>query len=143
MTKDPVKVVIGNSCALFRAGVHAILVEEPSVTVLAEAENGTQLLAKTRYFHPDVVLIDVSFPDLNAVEVIHRLKALNHKIPVLLLTVSEDEGLIRRCLDAGASGYLPRNCPASEMISAVNAVRRGHLPARVWTALQPQLSRAV
>jgi two-component system response regulator NreC len=123
--KDTVRVLLCDDHTLFREGIKAILKDELSIEIVGEAENGRQAVAQARQLHPDIVLMDIAMPDLSGVEATHRILQANPKTKVLILTMYEEEEVITRCLDAGASGYVLKDAPRAHLIHAVDVVSRG------------------
>jgi two-component system response regulator NreC len=118
-------VVICDDHSLFREGIKAILREEPSIEVVGEAANGAQAVKTALELHPSVVLMDIEMPDLSGFEATRRIKQAEDSIKVLILTLYDDEQLIARCLDAGASGYVLKDASPSQLIHAIQAVQKG------------------
>src|SRR5437868_3672341 len=101
--RNEITVVICNSYVLFREGIKAILQKQPTIHVVGEATTGRQVLEEVKSLKPNVVLMDLTLPDLSSVEVTRRIKEMSADTKILLLTMYEDETLIKRCLNAGAS----------------------------------------
>jgi len=118
-------VLLCDDHTLFREGIKAILRDEPSIEIIAEAEDGRNAVTKAQQLNPDVVLMDISMPDLNGFEATARILQTNPKIRILILTMYEEEEVITRCLTAGASGYVLKDAPRADLIHAIDVVRRG------------------
>ncbi|HEY7333380.1 MAG TPA: response regulator transcription factor [Bryobacteraceae bacterium] len=110
---------------LFREGIKAILRDEPSLEIVGEAEDGRGAVSKAERLKPDVVLMDVAMPDLGGVEATGRILRANPKSRVLILTMYEQEEVINRCLQAGASGYVLKDAPRPDLIHAIGVVKNG------------------
>jgi two-component system response regulator NreC len=110
---------------LFREGIKAILKDEFSIEIVGEADNGRLAVALARELRPDIVLMDIAMPDLSGVQATHRILRANPKTKVLILTMYEEEEVITRCLDAGASGYVLKDAPRAHLIHAIDVVNRG------------------
>jgi len=110
-----------------RAGLRAILEDEPELQVVGEAANGEEALHLAGEYQPDVVLLDIGMPGMDGIEVTRRLVKLSPKIRVLILSVYEDESLLREAIKAGASGYVIKRAAEEELISAIRAVSRGDM----------------
>lgn len=123
--KHTTTVLLCDDHTLFREGIKAILRDEPSLEIVAEAEDGRQALSKVQRLRPDVVLMDVAMPDLGGSEATSRILRMNPRIKVLILTMYEEEEVITRCLKAGASGYVLKDAPRAELIHAIDVVRNG------------------
>lgn len=120
-----IRVLICDDHTLFREGIKAILRDEPSIEIVGEADNGRQAVEKATHLYPDVVLMDIAMPDLSGFEATRRIKQAEKSIKVLILTMYDEEELIARCLDAGASGYILKDAPAAQLIYAIDTVHRG------------------
>jgi two-component system response regulator NreC len=118
-------VLLCDDHTLFREGIKAILRDEPSIEIIGEAEDGRSAVLKAQKLLPDVVLMDISMPDLNGFEATARILQSNPKIRILILTMYEEEEVITRCLTAGASGYVLKDAPRADLIHAIDVVKRG------------------
>jgi two-component system response regulator NreC len=121
--KEKIRVLLCDDHTLFREGIRAILKDEFSIEIVGEAENGRQAIAQARQLRPDIVLMDIAMPDLGGFEATHRILQANPKI--LILTMYEEEEVITRCLDAGASGYVLKDVPRAHLIHAIDVVSKG------------------
>jgi two-component system response regulator NreC len=95
---------------------------------------------------PDVMVLDISMPDKDGIEVIRTLKAEGKTCSILVLTVHEDDALLREAIRIGAAGYILKHAAESELISAIRSVFRGELyihPKMIRTLLQPEVSAPV
>jgi len=119
------RIMLCDDHTLFREGIKAILRDEPSIEIVAEADNGREAVSKALRLHPDVVLMDVAMPDLGGFEATSRLVRANPRIKILILTMYEEEEVITRCLKAGASGYVLKDAPRSDLIHAIEVVKGG------------------
>jgi two-component system response regulator NreC len=119
------RILICDDHTLFVEGIKAILRNEPSLEVVGEARDGRQAVEKVKELKPDVILMDVSMPDLNGFDATRRVKEVDESVKVLMLTMHDEEELVARCLEAGAVGYLIKDAPASQLIYAIDMVQRG------------------
>jgi DNA-binding NarL/FixJ family response regulator len=108
-----------------RAGLVAVLAQEPDLVVVAQAENGERAVALFREHQPDVVLMDLRMPLMDGVEAIRRIVEGFPAARILALTTYEGDADIRRALEAGARGYLLKDMLLSDVITAVRQVSRG------------------
>jgi DNA-binding NarL/FixJ family response regulator len=137
------KVMLCDDHTLFREGIKAILRDEPSIEIVAEADNGRQAVSKALRVQPDVVLMDVAMPDLGGYEATARILKENPRIRILILTMYEEEEVITRCLKAGASGYVLKDAPRRDLIHAIDVVKGGgqYLSSRALKKVVKQLVR--
>jgi DNA-binding NarL/FixJ family response regulator len=123
--KEKTTVILCDDHTLFREGIKAILRDESSIEIVAEADNGRDAVSKTQRLRPDVVLMDIAMPDLGGFEATSRILKSNPKIKVLILTMYEEEEVITRCLRAGAAGYVLKDAPRADLIHAIDVVKHG------------------
>ncbi len=119
-----VRILICDDHALFREGVKTILSSQSDFEVVGEADDGRQGVELAVRLHPDVVLMDISMPVLKGFDAARRIKKERPDVKVLILTVYDDEDLVARCLDAGASGYILKDSPPAQLTYAIEAVSR-------------------
>lgn len=137
----PLRVLIADDHGVLRAGLRALLKTEEDLQVVDEAADGDTALRLASRLRPDIVLLDLSMPGPGGIEVTRKLKEMLPATRVLILTVHEDETLLREALKAGASGYIIKRAVESELINAIHAVSRGEIyvhPAMTrWLLQEP------
>ncbi len=121
------KIVIADDHAVVRAGLRALLQDTPQLELVAEASGGVEALELVKKFQPEVLVLDLSMPDLDGIAVTRQLKEQKYQTRVLILTVHEDEALLREAIQAGASGYILKRAAESELVSAIQVILRGDL----------------
>jgi len=131
---DRIRVVIADDHALIRAGIRSLLENLSSVTVVAEASDGQEVLRLVAEHHPDIVLMDIAMPILNGLEATRTLAAQYPEVSVIILTMHADEEHVYQTLRAGAAGYLLKEAIPEELELAVRSVAQGK------TYLAPQIS---
>ena len=102
-----------------------LLSADPELEIAGEAGDGVQALRLARDLAPDVVLMDISMPDMNGIEATRRIKELCPDVAVLALTMHEDDQYFFEMLAAGASGYVPKRAAPDDLTSAIRAVKNG------------------
>jgi two-component system, NarL family, response regulator NreC len=122
---SPVRVLLVDDHAVVRAGLRMLLSADPDLLIVGEAEDGAQGMRMARDLAPDVVLMDISMPDMNGIEATRRIKELCPDVAVLALTMHEDDQYFFEMLAAGASGYIPKRAAPNDLIAAIHAVRSG------------------
>lgn len=122
-----IRVLIADDHGVLRAGLRALLKSTADIAVVAEAGSGEEALELCARACPDIVLLDISMPGLDGIEVTARLRAALPAIRVLIMTMHEDSGLLRAALRAGAAGYIVKRAVEYELITALYAVHRGEL----------------
>lgn len=119
------KVLICDDHTLFREGLKAILREYESIEIVGEARDGKQAVEKAVKLNPDLIVMDIAMPELSGFEATRRIKKEHKHIKVLILTMYDEEELVSRCLDAGASGYVLKDAPPSQLMYAIESVATG------------------
>jgi DNA-binding NarL/FixJ family response regulator len=124
MQTDDIKIVIVDDHPIVTEGIKAVLQNQQGLTVLATFDHGLPFLNFLETNHPDVVLLDISLPDSNGIELCLKIKSINSKIRVIALSNHAERSLILSMMQNGASGYMLKNSPVDEikecMISALN-----------------------
>ena len=119
------RIIIADDHPIVRAGLKQIMAEASDLVVAAEAGNGRELLNQVRRETYDVILLDISMPGMDGLDVLKQLKIELPSIPVIILTVHPEAQYALRVLKAGASGYLTKESAPSELIQAIRKVHRG------------------
>jgi two-component system response regulator NreC len=120
-----IRIFIVDDHALIRAGLRSILEQQKDLVVIGEAEDGAMALQKSFELQPDLVLMDISLPDMNGIETTRRMREILPDLTVLILTVHEDESLLRAAMRAGASGYILKRAADAEILRAIQVVTQG------------------
>lgn len=120
-----IRILIVDDHAMFRAGLKRIFEEEPDLEVADEAANGQEALYKAGRSEFDLVLMDISMPGWNGLDVLKELKCRSKNLPVLLLSMHPEEQFAVRALRAGASGYLTKDSEPDELIRAIHVAVKG------------------
>ena len=132
-----IRVLLADDHTIVRQGLRALLDSQEDIEVVGEAENGRQAFEKTKQIVPDIVVLDITMPNLNGIEATRQIKKLNPEIKVIVLTVHDNEEYVHQVLQAGASGYLLKESAVSDLVSAINAVKKGDI------FLSPTISKVV
>jgi len=134
---DPIRVLLVDDHAMFRAGIKALLEAEGRVQVVGEASSGDEAVDRVRELKPDVVVMDLSMPGSNGLEATRRIAALDLHAAVLVLTVHAEEEYLVPVVEAGASGYLTKTSADVDLLEAIKVVARGqvYLPPSAATLL--------
>ena len=120
-----IRIVLVDDHTLVRTGLRMILTQQPDMEVIGEAEDGETGLTLIKRLQPDIALVDVHMPRFSGVELTERARRAKLPTRVMILTVADDAPFPRRLLDAGASAYLTKGCPAEELLRAVRRVADG------------------
>jgi len=120
-----IRVLIADDHAIVRVGLKQILSETLDLVVTGEACDGLEVLEKVRTNPYDVVVLDVSMPGLNGIDVLKELKYEKAELPVLILSMHSEEQYAIRLLKAGAAGYLTKDRAPEELVAAIHRVALG------------------
>lgn len=120
-------ILIADDHAIVRRGLRALLNAEPDMELVGEATGGYEAVELAARFRPDILVLDISMPDLDGIRVTRTIKPQYPSLRILILTVHEDEALLREAIRAGASGYILKRAAEAELISAIRTIMRGEL----------------
>ena len=120
-----IRILIADDHAVLRAGLRMLLDAEPDMRVVGEAQDGREAVERVRELAPDVVLLDVTMPRAGGLDVIDEIRRTSPRTRVLMLTMHDDEGYLKKALAAGGSGYVLKRAADAELLSAIRAVYRG------------------
>ena len=119
------RILICDDHTLFVEGLKAMLRNEPSLEIVGEARDGRQAVEQVKHLKPDLLLMDVSMPDMNGFDATRQVHKFDPTVKVLILTMHDEEELVARCLEAGAAGYIIKDAPASQLLYAIEMVQKG------------------
>jgi DNA-binding NarL/FixJ family response regulator len=121
-----IRVLVADDQAMVRAGFRMLLAGEQDIEVVAEASNGIEAVAKAARMDPAVILMDIRMPELDGLEATRRILAANDAARVLMLTTFGIDEYVYEALCAGASGFVLKDDPPEQLISAVRTVAAGN-----------------
>ena len=124
---DQISVLIADDHTIVRSGVRMLLEAESDIRVVGEALNGREALELAESLQPDIVLMDITMPEMDGLEATKQLKTRFPQINVLVLTMHRSDDYFFEMLKAGASGYILKGAKTSELISAVRIVHQGEV----------------
>jgi two-component system response regulator DesR len=142
-----IRVVIAEDQAMVRGALAALLSTEPDIEIAGQAQNGQAALDLVIAAPPDVLLTDIEMPELTGLELAAEIKKRRLPVKVVILTTFARAGYLRRALDAGVSGYLLKDAPASTLANAIRRIKTGarvidpELAAEAWTEADPLTDR--
>ena len=125
MNSDPIRVLIVDDHAPFRAGLRALLASVPDMEVAGEAENGADAIRAAASLQPDVILMDIQMPGMNGIEATRLIYQSSPHIGVIVLTMFEDDDSVFAAMRAGARGYLLKGADQTEILRALHSVGSG------------------
>ena len=132
-----ITVLLADDHDILRDGLRALLSMAGDIEVVGEAQSGREAVRQAELLAPDVILMDISMPELDGVEACRRIRAQVPETRVLFLTMHEAEEYFFRALRAGAAGYIIKRTAAADLVAAVRAVARGE------SFLSPGMARAL
>lgn len=132
-----IRILLADDHALLRQGTAELLQHEPDFEIVGQAENGQEAVRMAHEIQPDVIVMDVRMPVLSGVEATRQIRQELPQVQVLVLTAYDDDQYVFSLLQAGASGYLLKTAPASELVRSIHQVRAGDSP------LSPAIARKV
>jgi DNA-binding NarL/FixJ family response regulator len=119
------RIVLADDHVMMREGLKALVGAQADMEVVGEADNGRDALLKAREHQPDVVVMDISMPEMSGIKATERMKDCCRKAKVLVLTAYDDTGYLRQLLEAGASGYVLKKAAAEDLVKAIRTVAAG------------------
>lgn len=137
MSAKPIRVVIADDVPMFREMVVDAIDGEDDIEVVAEASNGRDALTLCQQHRPDIVILDVQMPLMDGVEATREVVACCPATRVVILTAYEDDQLIFRLVQAGATGYLLKDTPIDEVIRAIRVAHSGE------SLIQPRVAQKI
>ncbi|MEW6670059.1 MAG: response regulator transcription factor [Thermodesulfobacteriota bacterium] len=120
-----IKVLLADDHGIVRAGLRRIVEESGDMAVVAEAGNGKQAIQQACEKLPDVAIIDISMPGMDGLEVLNQLRSLRPELPVIILTMHEEEQYVVRAIEAGAKGYITKRSAPEQLVKAIRKVLAG------------------
>jgi two-component system invasion response regulator UvrY len=120
-----IKVLLADDHDIVRAGLRRIVEDSGDIEVVAEAADGREAIRQIQQTLPDVAVIDISMPGLDGLEVLGQLRHYYPKMPILILTMHEEEQYVVRAIAAGAKGYLTKRSAPEQLVKAIRKVHAG------------------
>lgn len=133
----PIRILLADDHVMLRQGTAELLRREADIEVVGEAANGEEAVSLAKLTKPDIVVMDIRMPVLSGIEATRIIRETLPQVQVLVLTAHDDDQYIFSLLQAGASGYLLKTAPVSELVKAIRQVQAGESP------LDPAIARKV
>jgi DNA-binding NarL/FixJ family response regulator len=121
------RVILADDHALVRRGLKLILEENPNLEIAAEVGDGLELLNVLQKINPDLIVLDVSMPNLRGIEAIPEIRHIRPNAKVLMLTMHKEEDYLYQAISAGANGYLLKEDAEKELFSAIEHIKNGKI----------------
>lgn len=122
---DSYRIVLADDHVIFRQGMKRLIDEMPGLSVVGEAADGLELLKLLKGLSTDMVLLDISMPNLRGIEATREIKLTNSQIKVLMLTMHKNKQYLYHAISAGAQGFLLKEDTEEELFSAIETIRKG------------------
>ncbi|MFZ6755938.1 response regulator [Undibacterium sp. Ji50W] len=123
--KAAINVLIVDDHAVVREGIKSIIATSTDIAVIAEAETGLEAIRLCRQHELQVILLDISLPDKNGIEVLKQIKSEKPGVAVLMFSIHREDQYAVRALKAGAAGFLNKQCGGSQILEAIRQISRG------------------
>lgn len=139
------RILLADDHKMVREGLRVLIDSQSGMQVVGEAANGREALQKAAELKPDIVLMDLSMPELNGLQATELLRKQNPAIKVIALTAHEDESYLSQLCKAGAVGYVLKRSPANELVQVISLVAKGQVyfePSLAGKALKRQVTGA-
>jgi len=137
MMKKKIRILLADDHKLVRQGFRLILLSQPDMEVVGETSNGREAVELAKSLSPDLVVMDVTMPELNGIEATRRIRESSPRVRVLALSVHRDAVYVREIIRAGAEGYLLKESADTDLLAAVRSVAEGN------SYLSPEVSSAI
>jgi DNA-binding NarL/FixJ family response regulator len=122
-----IRILLADDHGVIRAGLRALLADVPDIEVIGEASDGSEAIAKVIELKPDIVLMDLNMPNLGGIEATRQLSRTMPTVRILILTVHEEESLLKEVIRIGAAGYIIKRASQEDLLHAIRVVARGDL----------------
>jgi len=121
---NPVRVLVADDHAILRQGIKSMLEARLGWQVVGEAANGREAVEKAARLKPDIVLLDITMPELNGIDATRQILKVAPEAQILILTMHESEKTMREVLQAGARGYMLKSDAPGDLLAAIDALRK-------------------
>ncbi len=122
-----IRVVLADDHVMLRSGLKLLLNGQRDIEVVGEASDGAEAVSKTAELKPDVLLLDITMPNMGGIDALRTIKEKAPSISIIMLTMHENEAYLLEALKAGASGYILKKAADNELMSAIRAVYSGEV----------------
>ena len=134
---DKIRLLLVDDHEVVRAGLRMLLEHQPDMEIIGEASTGAEALQLAGQLQPDVIVMDITLPDISGLEATRQIKLAQPTAAIVALTIHEDEQYFFEMLQAGAAGYVPKRAASEDLISAIRAAYNGEI------YLYPTLAKAL
>src|SRR5258706_13657457 len=141
----PLRILVADDHQLFRNGIRALIQAHAGWEICGEASTGREAVIKAQELMPDIIILDISMPDLNGVDAARRIRTISKNTEILILSMHYSDQLIREIVDAGATGYVLKSDSEFDLLVAVETLAK-HKPfftSRAREVIQGEFSLGV
>ena len=119
-----IKIILADDHQIVRQGLRTLLAAEPDMKVVGEADNGRKTLGLAHELAPDVIIMDISMPDLNGIDATRQIMLKSPEVKIIALSMHSDSLFVMNMFKSGALGYLLKDCALEELVKAIRTVMR-------------------
>src|SRR5437588_1518177 len=119
MSMSKIRILLTDDHTLFRQGIRTLLAAEPDIEVVGEAANANDAVVQAQQLRPDVVLMDIGMTGMSSFEAIRLIRKDRPETKVIFLSMYDDEDFLSECVELGAGGYILKESPAEQLLTAV------------------------
>ncbi|MDA3943228.1 MAG: response regulator transcription factor [Bacteroidetes bacterium] len=124
---NKIKILIADDHQLFREGLVTLLTDSDQIEVVGQAENGIDAIDKADKLKPDIIIMDIGMPTLNGIEATKIIKKNQPEVKIIALSMHAEKSYIKQMLEAGAKGYVQKNCAIQKLIEGIHTVNSGNI----------------
>lgn len=121
----PIHILFADDHSIVRRGLTALIQAEPDMIIIGEAADSYEAIRLAEILRPDVVVMDINMPGAGGIEATRQLVKFIPQVRILILTLHEDEGMLRAAMSAGAAGYITKRATDTELLQAIRVVAKG------------------
>ncbi|SFL31100.1 response regulator [Pelosinus propionicus] len=122
---NKIRIILADDHAVLRSGLKALLNNDPQFEVVGEAENGIEAIALVKALAPDVLILDLSMPDMNGMDCIKEIRSRGLTCPILVLSMYDDEEYIKEVMRSGANSYVLKKSADTELMESIIKIHKG------------------